>query len=178
MIKTLLHITPSLEAILQSGFLRSASRLGKQGTEGEDVDAIYFTPTDNKGIPVPFSHKTASVIHLDAQRVLQDFPMFFMNETNAFGPLDGQPLKSGSCKCRNTYNTHTKKSGPCVHETLESIANVLVYDFNHCDGGPELGVYQDVPLAPYLLYITVPKKEYSKLPEDLKRRYGDKLRVV
>lgn len=179
MIQTLLHATNATEDILQSGVLRSASMLGRRGTEGEDPDAIYFTPTDNKGIPVPHRSKTQAVFHLDAQKFLQDFPLFFMNETNAFGPLDGQPDPKYGCKCRNTYNTlPTRKSGPCMHETWESIAKMLVYDFQHCDGGPELGVYQEVPLDPYLLYITLPSKEYAKLSPEMKAKYETKLLVA
>jgi hypothetical protein len=178
MIKTLLHATQSLEAILRSGFLRSASSLGKHGTQGEDPDAVYLTPTDNKGIPVPHVNPISSVIHLDAKKVFEDFPMFFMNETNAFGPLDGSQFR-GKCTCRKTFNnTHKKKTGPCSYHTLEAIESVLVYDLNHCDGGPEVGIYQDIPIQPYLLYVTVHKKEYDALPQDLKTQYAEVLRVV
>jgi hypothetical protein len=178
MIETLLHATPSLEAILRSGFLRSASSLGRKGTHGEDPDAVYLTPTDNKGIPVPHADTMFSVFHLDAKKVFRDFPMFFMNESNAFGPGDGQPY-NGKCTCRKTYNTtHKKKSGPCVYDSFEAIANVLVYDLSHCDGGPEVGIYQDIPLQPYLLYVTVHKKDYDALPQDIRAQYGEMLRVV
>lgn len=179
MIRTLIHQSGSINEILRDGRLRPAVELGSKGTAGEDNTVVYFTATDNKGIPVPHFNKRSAAFHFDAQQVMKAFPTFFVNEGNAFGPLDGKPnWISKTCKCMNTYNSYGHGEGKCKHETLRELEELLVYSFEHCDGGPEFGIFTSIELKdPYFMYVTVPKSMYADIPDDLKAKYGDKIMV-
>ena len=179
MIRTLIHQTPFVQQILQDGRIRSAAEMGRTGTAGEDNSIVYFTATDNKGIPVPHFDKRNAAFHFDAQAVMKGFPTFFVNEGNAFGPLNGDVNRATKdCRCTNTYNSYGFGEGKCKHKTLQELEELLVYSFDHCDGGPELGIFKSIPLEePYFMYVTVPKSTYEKIPDDVKARYGDKIKV-
>ena len=177
MIRTLIHQTNIINEILQDGKIRSSADLNKKGTGGESEDVVYFTATDNRGIPVPHFGRGAA-FHFDAQAVMKAFPTFFVNEGNSFGPLTGEPnKKSKACTCRNTYNSYGFGEGICKHKTLQELEELLVYSFDHCDGGPELGIFESIPLdSKYFMYVTVSKSMYDKIPDELKAKYGEKIR--
>lgn len=178
---TLLHTTgiDSLLQIFESGHLKSAKSLGKKGTEGESEEYIYMTITDGgDAIPVPyFGHKSDCVLHFDFKQLIKDFPDFFINEGNAFGPLNGENNKrvakkdSGSCICKKTFNTMTDLTNrPCAKQNLNDILKELVFDFEHCDGGPEIGFKVDeIPLHKYLQYVTIHHNMYMKHEDALKK---------
>jgi hypothetical protein len=176
---TLLHTTgiESLLKILESGHLKSAKALGQKGTEGESEEYIYMTITDGGDkIPVPyFGHKSNCVLHFDFGKLIKDFPDFFINEGNSFGPLNGENNKrvKGSCVCRKTFNTMNDLSGrPCAKKSLDDILKELVFDFDHCDGGPEIGFKTDeIPLHKYLQYVTMYHSMYMK-HEDIIGKYS------
>jgi len=175
---TLLHTTgiESLLKILESGHLKSAKALGQKGTEGESEEYIYMTITDGgHEIPVPyFGHKSDCVLHFDFGKLIKDFPDFFINEGNAFGPLNGENNKrTHSCVCKKTFNTMKDLSGrPCAKKSLDDILKELVFDFEHCDGGPEIGFKTDeIPLHKYLQYVTIHHSMYMK-HEDIISEYS------
>jgi hypothetical protein len=177
---TLLHSTgdENLIQILKDGHIKSASALGINGTGGEDNSYVYMTVTNgNPELPVPYYNKHGVVFHFHFTKLITDFPDYFINEGNSFGPLNGsvhsyygksQNYKK-KCMCRQTFRALGENNMPCskksVAEMLDALESLEAFNYDHCDGGPEIGFHagnEGIPLKNYLLYVTVPFAMYNK----------------
>lgn len=167
-IQTFLHKTfPGfLPLIFASNKLSSPVSRGEKSPSWYDGSYVYLTPQNNKNI---YKEKGAAILHFDAKSLIRDYPKFFINNGNSFGPLNGRGVAGKDCGCKWTYNTIVELDGPCVKHSLEEIESVLKYDMSKCDGGPEIGFPGEIDLLPYLTKITMPQKQFvdikSKIPE-------------
>ncbi len=173
---TLLHSTSieGLIGILQDGHIKSASALGHRGTLGEDNSYIFMTITNgNSELPVPYYSKHGPILHFDFQKLITDFPDYFINEGNSYGPLSGNVhpnLKHTrkKCECRQTFHALGENNMPCskksVAEMLDTLEQLEAFNYEYCEGGPEIGFHagnEGIPLENYLLYVTVPLSIYN-----------------
>lgn len=171
-IRSFQHATTEdgLLAILESGVLKSAKSMGKQSSaEGEGNSFVYLTPWDSE---TPVSRDI--VLHF-APSLLETYPKFFINAGNAFGEGEGTPSGKTCKKCDWTYNTLRDIKGACVKPTLQEMEEVLVFDMDHCDGGPEVGIPGEVALRPHLTKITMSSAVYERIKERIPDEYADKV---
>lgn len=172
MVVAFLHDTTStnLVKILESGKLKSIEAQGQTLKYKSNASKyVFMTPADGKGISVPRFGYSGAILHFNPESLLKAYPRFFINNGNMFGPLDGE-MEGKTCGCHWTYNTMTQLDGACVKHSLKDILDVLQYDFDDCDGGPEIGFENEVDLLPHLMYITMSPKDFetikSKIPPD------------
>ena len=112
---------------------------------------IYFTPV-TKDFIENYPHKNAII--LDFDKTISKYDKFFINTSNAFGPMSGLGDNKECTTCSYTYrspnfprNNSDKRN--CVLETLEDILDKVVsfpqneQIYDDCDGGPEIGFLTD-----------------------------------
>lgn len=132
----LLHISSyyGILSILYSQTLR----------RGSGSDYISFTPVESQY----FSHGRAyrkALISLVASPTLSEHTSYFINSSNAFGPI--QECKNNG-KCSKTHysdNFRERLNSDCYIDSLEDMKAFLRSHFpqnpnifNQCDGGPEV----------------------------------------
>jgi hypothetical protein len=157
----LFHDTASiitLYSILNTGMLKSPASLNSL-TSSEDPDFIFFSPAaDDYVFEIP-----SQVLIFDFDKVLSKYNKFFINSSNTFGPLDGTQRKDKNCDCIATFYSdkllQTEKnklnSGdkPCLIGSLKQMIDDYVlkipqsddgyYNRRLCEGGPEVGIYEN-----------------------------------
>ena len=149
----------SLYSILEST-LKSATSLGILGTGGEDPDFIYFTPASDDFI---FNYPQETLV-FDFETMLNTYKHFFINSSNAYGPIDGTMGNEKNCECRKTfYSESLLQTGknklnhlvgtPCLVNSLEEMRDYIlsipqnqkayINSRYKCEGGPEVGFYEN-----------------------------------
>ena len=114
-------------------------------------------------------------IFLDFESLLSDFPEYFINSGNLYGPGTGKPSKSGKCTCRNTFYSDallkkiTPSSNDCYISTKDEMVDILLKNFpktkniyDLCEGGPEVGIIPpdgEILLKKYIRHVVFPPKE-------------------
>lgn len=164
----LLHSTSpeGFENIIRSNKLISPRTLNIK-TSSEQPDVIWFTPTYGVGITVP--QTTSSPMFYFSSEILLG-KRFFANEGNAFDIRYGEPRKNGNCKCKRSFINFTteQKKGKCYKNTLKELLDETDISFDECDGGPEIGVITEYILLDNLLFISMHKRHYENLSDDIK----------
>ena len=146
----LCHCTGSdtLLTILKSDFLKNPQELKIKGSG--DNDAIFFTPWP-KIIEKKIFNSYSACLYLSSQ-ILKEYPIYFINETNAFIAKDGNYGKDGTCHCNHTF--HSKKFMELKNENDEikkkscwaneqDILNISFkqnLQMSECGNGPEVGI--------------------------------------
>lgn len=158
----------TLPAILRDGKL--SSRASRIHTTNKAAQYVYLTPSPEQ----PSESKHDVILCFNAESLMAEYPKFFINNMNAFGPLDGKkPAKESECGCFWTYNTMTDLEGPCVAKSYDEIVKHLTHDINNCDGGPEIGFPGEIHLRPHLTRILIPKNKYESIANDIPKGYED-----
>jgi hypothetical protein len=176
--------------ILQDGYLSTPQFRGEKSTS-HFTNIIFFTPVSEEWFVK--SKQNDYALYLDFKALLNDYPQYFINISNAYGPHSGKKTSSGSCKCRYTFYSKElmdeKKikpifddEGGCGVKTQDEMLDIIqtVYTkikspeeiFDYCDAGPEVGVYTPdgkIPLKKYLKYITF--KPRNSLSDYTKKRF-------
>ena len=177
----------SLYSILNTGMIKSPSAL-KITSSSHDRDFIFLAPaSDDYVFNIP-----SQVLVLDFDAVVDKYKKFFINASNAYGPIDGTQMSDKNCNCYATYysdellktNKNKLSSGekPCLVNSLNKMIDNYVlttpqndkgYYYNQkCEGGPEVGFYEDeIELFGCLRYVRLKHitdyKTYNKQVAEL-----------
>ena len=163
---------------------------------------VFFTPISKEFINEIMKVSYAShYLVFDLESLLNDYPMYFINTKNNYGPSSGKGYgKNNRCtECDYTYHSnefrkkldeidsvdikkHILEEDTCVR-TEEEIMDIIerifpqnneIYDV--CDGGPEIGVYPNdsssIIIQPYIRKILVNKSKLSETQLEKIYSYG------
>jgi hypothetical protein len=170
-IKGFIHrsVPAFLPDILMSGKLSSPVARGQKTPSWYDGSYVYLTPVNTTEA---FRDTHGVYFHFDATTLMRDYPKFFINNGNSYGPLSGKGTPGKECGCKWTYNTLAELDGECVKHTLHDMETVLKYDMSKCDGGPEIGFPLEITLLPYLKKITISKKNFESIKSKIPTEYA------
>jgi hypothetical protein len=157
----LFHDTASiitLYSILNTGMIKSPASLNSS-TSSEDPDFIFFSPAVDDFVFI----YPSQVFILDFDSVLEKYQKFFINSSNMYGPIDGTQRKDKNCECTATFysdkllqtdkNKLSSGDKPCLIASLKQMIDDYVltipqndngyYNRRFCEGGPEVGIYEN-----------------------------------
>ena len=182
------HVLEYLYYILKDGFIKSPNEL-KIGSSSEEHDAIFFTPVPHNFIYNDnTTYNTSSLsfsLYLNYEKVLNHYNSYFINNSNAFKPLNGKYHKrmhKKSNRCHK-WETHHHNLNPIKYPNIEhnpcyrtynqimKIINSLKYnEFLEEEEGPEIAfMTPKISLRNYLKYIIVPDRTIIREPLFLKK---------
>lgn len=173
-IKGFMHQTSPKFAIemMKSGKIVSGARLGQKSLYYNN-SFVYLTPVDGEGLPIPYTDVGKNDVMFQFKpSLIEAYPKFFINTSQSGGPGDGQVNPSSkTCRCQTTYNTISPVEGPCVKKTFEEIDAALRFDFGYCDGGPEIGIPDEIDILPHLMNITIHPETYQNVKDQIPSEY-------
>lgn len=163
---------------------------------------VFFTPISEEFINeiVKVSYASHYLV-LDLKSLLDDYPLYFINTKNNYGPSNGKGYgTNGRCsECDYTYHSnafriklseidsidikdHILEEETCLkseEEIMDIIERIFpqnnnIYDV--CDGGPEIGVYptdgNSIMIGSYIKNILVNKSKLSEKQLEEIQRYN------